>query len=82
MTPQIEAQEGLNMIKNAIIEYLKKNPYQGNTNIAKSLGLESDFEGNQKNYLSWSILGILVNEGQVKYTDDNTRKKYYISNIH
>lgn len=77
MTPKIEAQDGLQMIKNAILKYVKKHPYQGNTEIAIGLGLESDFEGNQKNYLSWSILGILVNEGKVKYTED-TRKKYYI----
>ncbi|MBK6964946.1 MAG: hypothetical protein IPH20_13660 [Bacteroidales bacterium] len=47
-------------MKNAIEEVIIANP-DGvkNTELARHLGLESDFKGNQKNYLTYSLLGLL-----------------------
>jgi hypothetical protein len=37
-----------------------------NYDVAKCLGLQSDYGGGSKNYLSYSVLGILMREGKVK----------------
>ncbi|MBB6328258.1 hypothetical protein FHS59_003901 [Algoriphagus iocasae] len=69
----------VSLLKEAILEVIKQNP-EGiiNNEIARLLKLESDFEGNQKNYLSWSVVGLLVNEGKVKYKKVGSRKLYFI----
>lgn len=61
------AQLGLDMIKAAVIELAKANP-DGITNAdaAKNLGLQSDYQGGSKDYLSFSILGILLRDQQIK----------------
>ena len=60
------AQEGLKQIEEAILRLLAVNP-QGlrNFEIADSLGLRSDSSGNQRNYLTYSVLGNLTEEGKV-----------------
>ena len=60
------AQEGLRQIEEAIIRLLEINP-QGlrNAQIADSLGLRSDFRGNQKDYLTYSVLGGLIAKEKV-----------------
>jgi hypothetical protein len=62
-----KAQMGLNIIKAAIKELADANP-QGlrNCDVAKYLGLQSDNEGNSKDYLSYSILGLLLKDGKIK----------------
>lgn len=52
---------------------------QGLTNaaIVKSLGLESDYEGKNRNYLSWSILGLLLSEKRVRYRGTGQGKRYF-----
>ncbi len=66
MTAADKAKEGLVALKAAILDCLAKHPEGiSNSQIARELGLESDFQGKQKNYLSWSVLGLLVNEGRV-----------------
>jgi len=73
-----KSREALFLLKSAILEIIKENPEGiGNNDIARKLELESDFEGNQKNYLSWSVIGLLVNEGLVKYKKEGNRKLYY-----
>ena len=68
MTTTDKTAEGLNALKEAILEYLAAHPEGvGNSEIARKLGLESDFQGKQKNYLSWSVIGLLVNEGRVVF---------------
>lgn len=69
----------VSLLKEAILEVIKQNP-EGiiNNEIARLLKLESDFEGNQKNYLSWSVIGLLVNEGKVRYKKIGARKLYFI----
>jgi hypothetical protein len=60
------AQIGLNLIKSAIVELAEANP-DGITNAdsASLLGLRSDYRGRQKDYLSYSILGLLMREGKI-----------------
>jgi hypothetical protein len=61
------AQLGLELMKAAILELAKANP-EGITNsdAASLLGLRSDYRGRQKDYLSYSVLGLLLREGKVR----------------
>ncbi|BDY14023.1 hypothetical protein [Hydrogenimonas cancrithermarum] len=53
MTSLEKAQEGLKLLKESILEIIAQHPEGiGNSQIAKILHLESDFEGNQSNYLT------------------------------
>jgi hypothetical protein len=60
------AQLGLEFLKIAVLELAKANP-EGikNSDAAAILGLRSDYRGKQKDYLSYSILGLLLREGRV-----------------
>jgi hypothetical protein len=62
-----KAQMGLDLIKSAVMELAKANP-DGiqNSDAAKYLGLQSDYGGGSKDYLSYSILGILMKEGKIE----------------
>jgi hypothetical protein len=74
-----KSKQAVTLLKQAILETIANYPEGiGNSDLARQLKLESDFEGNQKNYLSWSIIGLLVNEGKVKYKKVGSRKLYYI----
>ena len=78
MNSQEKSIYAVSLLKEAILEIINKNPQGiGNSEIARLLELESDFEGSQKNYLSWSIIGLLVNEGKVKYRKIGSRKLYF-----
>ena len=75
-----KSKQAVSLLKEAILETIKQNPDGiGNSDIARQLKLESDFEGSQKNYLSWSVIGILVNEGKVTYRKVGSRKLYFIA---
>jgi hypothetical protein len=67
MDPKQKAQQGLALIKEAILESLQSQP-EGLTNaeIADLLDLRSDYLGGQKDYLPWSVLGLLLNEKQIR----------------
>jgi hypothetical protein len=63
----------------AILDYLKSRPNGAiNNEIAKELGLESDFEGRQKNYLSYSLLGGLLKSGQISRVIVGSRKAFVL----
>ena len=51
-----------------IVDLLRLHP-DGlrNPEIARALCLESDFMGRQKNYLTYSLLGGLVEQGKIDY---------------
>ncbi len=70
-----KAQLGLSLLKDAVLELARSNS-QGVTNsdVAKGLGLQSDYLGGSKDYLSWSILGLLMSEGKVKRLDNKRHK--------
>jgi hypothetical protein len=60
------AQLGLEFLKSAIFELAKANPGGiMNADAASLLGLRSDYRGKQKDYLSYSVLGLLMREGKV-----------------
>lgn len=65
-----KAQIGLELLKSAILELARANP-DGvlNSDLAKSLGLQSDYLGGSKDYLSWSVLGVLMREGKMVRVD-------------
>lgn len=66
MTPTEKAKTAVELLKEAVLEVLRTHP-QGLTHaeIVKILDIPSDFKGNQKNYLSWSVLGLLINAGKI-----------------
>ncbi|MDG1200244.1 MAG: hypothetical protein P8N12_06445 [Porticoccaceae bacterium] len=69
-----KAQMGLNILKSAVMELAKANP-DGikNSDAAKYLGLQSDYGGGSKDYLSYSILGILMKEARM---ERNEKKRH------
>ena len=61
-----KAQVALELLKSAVLELAQANP-EGITNsdTAKTLGLQSNYLGGSKDYLSWSLLGLLMQEGKM-----------------
>ena len=56
-----QSQEALKILYDSIIELLKKHPNGlSNNDITSYLGLESEQDGAQKNYLAYSLLGNLM----------------------
>lgn len=72
-----KAQLGLKLLKSSIISLSEENP-DGVTNsdCAHYLGLQSDNEGNQQDYLTYSILGLLLKEGALESVKIGNRRKY------
>ena len=70
-----KAQLGLALLKDAVLELAKANA-KGITNAdtASALGLRSDYGGGSKDYLSYSLLGLLMREG--KLARDGTSKRH------
>ena len=64
-----KAQMALELLKSAVMELAKANP-QGisNSDAAKYLGLQSDYGGGSKDYLSYSVIGLLMKEGRLQRT--------------
>lgn len=69
------AQLGLQFLKAAVIEMAKANPSGvTNSDLASLLGLRSDYKGRQKDYLTYSVLGLLLREGKI--VRDSVTKKH------
>jgi len=76
MEPHEQAQKGLELLKEAILGILaQKSDGLRNAEIADLLGIRSDYQGEQKDYLSWSVLGLLLNEGKVVRKEN----KYFVA---
>ena len=74
MTPHEKAQKGLSLLKEAIIETIESHPNGlRNVDVADLLEIRSDYLDGSKDFLSWSILGLLLNDAQI----DRRGKKYY-----
>jgi hypothetical protein len=59
-----KAQLGLELLKAAVLELAKANPDGiSNSDADKYLGLQSDYGGGSKDYLSYSLIGLLMKEG-------------------
>lgn len=70
-----KAQLGLSLLKEAVLEFAKVNPRGiSNAEAASLLGLRSDYGGGSKDYLSYSVIGILMREG--KLTRDRASRKH------
>jgi hypothetical protein len=66
MNAKDSGHQGLALLKAAILECLKRHPDGlGNADIADMLDMHSDYLGGQKDYLTWSVLGLLLNEKKV-----------------
>ncbi len=62
-----KAQLGLALLKEAVLELAKANPKGiSNSDTASLLGLRSDYGGGSKDYLSYSVIGLLMREGKVE----------------
>ena len=61
-----KAQSALRILEETVVDLLRLHPH-GLTNreVTTELGLESDQDGEQENYLSWSVLGRLMKAGNV-----------------
>jgi hypothetical protein len=72
-----KAQIGLKFLKDSITSLSEENP-EGITNsdCAHYLGLQSDNEGKQQDYLSYSILGLLIKEGVLESKRIGNRRRY------
>lgn len=81
MDAVMKAQLGLKLIKESIIALAEENP-EGITNsdCAHFLGLQSDNEGRQQDYLSYSVLGLLLKAGTLKTIIVGNRRKYQKAN--
>jgi len=62
-----KARHGLVELEESILSVLHNNP-EGlrNSEIAKGLGIESHFNGKQRNYLTYSIIGLLMAKGLIR----------------
>jgi hypothetical protein len=69
-----KAHLGVDLLKEAVQELVKAN-YAGITNAdaSKALGLQSDYGGGSKDYLTWSLLGLLMGDGKISRGEN---KKY------
>jgi uncharacterized protein len=65
-----KAQLGLTLLKEAVLELAKANP-DGVTNsdVCHTLGLRSSYGTGSKDYLSWSVIGLLTKEGRLRRND-------------
>ena len=65
-----KAQMALGLMKAAVMELAKANPSGiANSDAAKYLGLQSDYGGGSKDYLSYSVIGLLMKEGRLIRND-------------
>ena len=72
-----KAQLGLQLLKDSITSLAEENTTGiTNSDCAHYLGLQSDNEGNQKDYLSYSILGLLIKDAVLESFKSGNRKKY------
>lgn len=69
-----KAQLGLALLKEAVLEFAKANAKGiSNSEAASLLGLRSDYGGGSKDYLSYSVIGLLMREGKLE-RDGASRK--------
>ncbi len=76
-----KAQIGVALLKEAVLELAKANSTGvTNSDVSKALGLQSDYGGGSKDYLSWSFLGLLMREGKLK-RDDSIAKGRHVATV-
>jgi uncharacterized protein len=71
---QEKAQLGLVLLKEAVLELAKVNVAGiSNSDAASLLGLRSDYGGGSKDYLSYSVIGLLMREGKLERTKSSKK---------
>jgi uncharacterized protein len=76
-----KAQLGLALLKDAVLELARAN--KGgvtNADVSHSLGLHSTYKGGSKDYLSWSILGLLMKDGLIE-RDNNLGHGRHVARV-
>jgi hypothetical protein len=68
---------GLELLKEAVLSELASGPCS-NAELVHRLDIGSDFEGENRNYLSWSILGLLIGENLVGYRGTRQTREYFL----
>ena len=64
----------MDLLKDAILELARANPTGiRNAEAAKQLGLQSDYGGGARDYLTYSVLGLLMRDGQMARVEKPTR---------
>lgn len=72
-----KAQIGVTLLKDAIEDFAEANVNGiSNSDSAHYLGLQSDNGGKQQDYLTYSVLGLLMKEGRIKSIKDGSKRKY------
>jgi uncharacterized protein len=74
-----KAQLGLQLLKDAVMEFALANASGiSNADTASLLGLRSDYGGGSKDYLSYSVIGLLMRDGKLR-RDGVSRK--HVANV-
>lgn len=69
-----KAQLGLTLLKDAVLELARANTLGiTNAEVASLLGLRSDYGGGSKDYLSYSVLGLLMRDGKLERAPSGRR---------
>lgn len=78
-TPFDDAQAGLEQIKQATKRILQKTS-EGMTNaeVADALGLRTSFGGSHKNYLTYTVLHLLMEEGAIGSATKGRHRYYFL----
>ena len=79
MPAKEDAKKGLDLIRGSILTELRTaDEGMGNSELAIRLGLRSDVGGKQKDYLTYSVLGLLLRDGKVEQRND---RKWQIKRV-
>jgi uncharacterized protein len=69
-----KAQLGVSLLKEAVLELALANEGVTNSDVVHALGLHSDYLGGSKDYLSWSVLGLLMRGGKMLRVEKKIHK--------
>lgn len=71
MSSREKAQAAVQMLKEAVLEVLSAHPSGlRHIEIVDKLDIHSDYLGKQKNYLCWSVVGLLMNDRKIRREGD------------
>lgn len=72
-----KAEMAMALLKEAILDHLEDHPEGvGNAELAHNLGLRSDKDGDHRNFLTYSVLGLLINDNLVEKTGEGRSARY------
>lgn len=77
ITARAKAEMAIALLKEAILDYLENHPEGvGNADLAGDLNLRSDQDGEHRNFLTYSLLGMLINEQLVEKIGEGRSARY------